>query len=300
MSLRYVSLGVWVFVGLTHLPSAYAQATTHAERPAATVLRSQLTGVGAGEGAAFDRTVRARLDALGVVRTEGAVALDLEETQLAIGCMGETVECLTPIAESQHTPVLVIPSLAQAGSAVVATVLVFDQRDGSIRRGTRQGSASDATGLLAGVDGLLREVFGLPPADPHDAAHTPPDGAPTPATPAPGLAPLPLVLIGVGAAALIAGAIAGGLSIGDASTIQNASPMTTGDVDALASTVSRQNLEATLGDAMLIGGGVVLAAGVIWELAGGREDGSSPLAVAPMVSPTQVGLVVSGTFGGDL
>jgi hypothetical protein len=292
---RYVSWMMWVSVACSPL-AAHAQAPT--ERPAATILRSELTGVSAGEGAAYDRTVRARLDSLGVVRTEGAVALDLEETQLAIGCMGETVECLTPIAESQHTPILVIPSLAQAGSAVVATVLVFDQRDGSIRRGTRQGAASDSSGLLAGVDGLLREVFGLPPADTHDADH---DGGGT-ATPAAssGLAPLPLVLIGVGAAALIGGAIAGGLSIGDASTIQNTSPMTTGDVDALSTTVSRQNLEATLGDALLIGGGVVLVAGVIWELAAGREDGRSPLAVTPLVSPTQVGLAFSGTFGGDL
>jgi hypothetical protein len=64
--------------------------------------------------------------------------------------------------------------------------------------------------------------------------------------------------------------------------------------------LSRQQTEATVADALLIGGGIVAVAGLIWQMAAGNEDGSSPLALSPIVSSTQVGLAVSGSFGGDL
>lgn len=263
--------------------------------PSATVLTTQLTGVDAGEGAAFDRTVRARLDALGVVRTEGAVALDLEQIQLALGCMGETTECLSSVASETQTPIIVVPSLARAGDTVVATVLVFDGRDQSTRRGTRETSATNMSSLLGGVDGLLREVFGLPAAsrsDPGGVSAAPPEAS--------GLSAVPFVVIGIGAAALIAGAIVGGISIGDASTFTSSTNDTRAQVDASLAVLSRQQTEATVADALLIGGGIVVAAGIIWELVAGREDGSSPLALAPIVSSTQVGLALSGSFGGAL
>ena len=289
----------WVVVGcLIAIPVTVSAQT---DLPTATVLRSQLTGIPAGEGAAFDRTLRARLDALGVVRTESAVALDLEETQLAIGCEGETVECLAPIAEAQHTPVLVIPSLAQAGTSVVATVLIFDQRDSSIRRGTRQAPESDASALLGGVEGLLREVFGLPALAASEPDSAPEDLPLQTTRSTPGLAPAPLVIIGVGAASLVAGAIAGGLSIADASTVASAMPASQSDVNTLIDgTLARQRTEATVADALLIGGAIIAAAGIAWELAAGRDDGSSPLALAPMLSGTQIGFALSGSFGGVL
>jgi hypothetical protein len=257
------------------------------------VLRTQVEDVPAGEAAAFDRTLRARLDALGVVRTEGAVALDLEEAQLATGCMGETVECLTPIAEAQGTPLLVVPSLARAGDTTLVTVLVFDQRDGSIRRGVREQTGHELAALLAGVDGLLREVFGLPPAPLSDEA--PVESAPPAAS---GLAPAPIVVIAVGAAALVGGAIAGSLSLSDASAVTSATPATPADVDALDPLVARQNAEALAADVLSIAGGVIAVGGLAWMLAAGRDDGGSPIAVAPIVSPTQVGLALAGRFGG--
>jgi hypothetical protein len=275
------------------LPSAVSAQTE--ERPTATILTSQLTGVEPGEGAAFDRTLRARLDALHVVRTEGAVALDLEQIQLALGCMGETTECLSAVASETGTNLIVVPSLAEAGSTTVATVLVFDARDQSMRRGTRETASGDSAALLGGVEGLLREVFGLP-AEVETVDTTPVE--PPPARP--GLSPVPIVVIVVGAVALIAGAIAGGLSLEDASTYQGLTFHTDADVDAGASLLSRQQTEALVADGLLIGGGVVALAGLIWQMAAGNEDGSSPLALSPVVSSTQVGLVLNGSFGGAL
>ncbi len=267
------------------------------ELPTATILTAQRTGVEAGEGAAFDRTLRARIDALDVVRTEGAVALDLEQIQLALGCMGETTECLAGVSEETGTPIIVVPSLAEAGGTVVATVLVYDHRDQSMRRGTREVRQGDTAALLGGVEGLLREVFGLPPiAEGQDDT----TGPTTPA-PARSLAIGPPIVIGIGAAALVAGAIALGLSLADASSFQGMHFSTAAEVDAaLDGLLSRQRAEAFAADALLIGGGVVAAAGIVWMLVAGNDDGSSPLALTPIVGPSEVGLALGGSFGGAL
>lgn len=290
-------LAVWIAVAAVGLGPGRALAQA-SERPTATVLTAQRTGVEAGEGAAFDRTLRARLDGLGVVRTEGAVALDLEQIQLALGCMGETAECLSAIAAETGTPIIVVPSLAEGGGSIVATVLVFDARDQSVRRGTRETPSGNSAALLGGVEGLLREVFGLPPAPVQDDASATDGQEPTPPPARPGLSPVPIVVIGVGAAALIAGAIVGGLSFADADSYRSASVGTSSDVDAALTILSRQQTEATVADALLIGGALVAVAGLVWQMAAGNEDGSSPLAVAPIVSSTQVGLAFSGSFGG--
>ncbi|MFO0684481.1 MAG: hypothetical protein U0234_20675 [Sandaracinus sp.] len=266
------------------------------ERPAATILTTQLTGVEPGEGAAFDRTLRARLDALQVVRTEGAVALDLEQIQLALGCMGETTECLSAVAAETGTPIIVVPSLAAAGSTVVATVLVYDGRDQTMRRGTREVTASDTAALLGGVEGLLREVFGLPPVAEHEA-----DEPPTTPAASHSLSIAPPIVIGIGALALLAGAIVGGLSLADASTFQSTRFSTQAEVDAgLDGLLARQRAEAFAADGLLIGGAVVAVAGLVWMLVAGNDDGSSPLALAPIAGPSEVGLALAGTFGGAL
>ena len=275
-----------------------ATASAQVEQPSATVLTAQLTGVEPGEGAAFDRTLRSRLDSLHVVRTEGAVALDLEQIQLALGCMGETIECLTAVASETGTQIVVVPSLARAGERMIATVLVFDARDSSIRRGTRETGAGETSTMLGGVEALLREVFGLPAAAVEHSDVTPPPAPPS--VHHTSLSPVPIVVIAAGGVALIAGAIVGGLSIGDASTYQSLHFDSAADVDAGLSLLSRQQTEAAVADALLIGGAILVVAGLIWELAAGNEDGSSPLALSPIVSSTQVGLALGGSFGGVL
>lgn len=266
------------------------------ERPTATILTTQLTGVEPGEGAAFDRTLRARLDALQVVRTEGAVALDLEQIQLALGCMGETTECLSAVATETGTPIIVVPSLAAAGRTVVATVLVYDERDRTMRRGTREVTASDTAALLGGVEGLLREVFGLPPVAEHEG-----DEPPTTPAASHSLSIAPPIVIGIGALALLAGAIVGGLSLADASTFQSTRFSTQAEVDAgLDGLLARQRAEAFAADGLLIGGAVVAVAGLVWMLVAGNDDGSSPLALTPIAGPSDVGLALAGTFGGAL
>lgn len=263
----------------------------------ATILQSQRTGVAEGLGAAFDRTLRSRLDALHVVDTAGAVALDLEQIQLALGCMGETTECLSGVATETGVTIVLVPSLAQAGATTQATVLLFDSRDSTMRRAVREATGDDAEAqLLAGTEGLLRELFGLPAVSVEDE----PDVVPTPTQPAVALSPVPFVLIGAGAAALVGGIIAGVLSTSDADAYARARPTTNAEVDAMLSLFSRAETEALAANVLYVAGGLLVAAGVVWELAAGREDGSSPLSLAPSVGPGSVGLALGGSFGGDL
>lgn len=274
------------------VPAASAQG----ERPAATVLVTQRTGVDEGTGAAFDRTLRARLDALEVVAVGGAVALDLEQIQLALGCLGETTACLSQVATETEAVIVVVPSLAQAGDTLLATILVFDARDGSLRRTTREAEGRGATETLLGaVEGMLREAFGLPAVEQITASEV--GDPPTPVTPParPGLSPAPIVVLSVGVLSLLGGAIAGGLYFADASAY--AQPITTAEQrDALDAIRERGNAEGLAATILSIGGGVLAAGGLVWLLLGGREDFSSPLAVTPMFSPDGAQIVLSGRF----
>ncbi len=282
-------------LAVTTASTALAQGTP----VTATILQSQRTGVTEGVGAAFDRTLRSRLDALHVVDTAGAVALDLEQIQLALGCMGETAECLSAVAAETGVTIVIVPSLAQAGSTTQATVLLFDSRDSTLRRAVREARGDDASSqLLAGAEGLLRELFHLPAStavvrEDHDGM-TPPPPADA------GLSPVPFVVIGVGAAGLIGGIIASVLSSGDADTYASGTSDTPEHIDAFLSALDRAQSEALAANVLYIAGGLLVAAGVVWELAAGREDGSSPLALAPSVGPGSVGLALSGSFGGAL
>ena len=144
---------------------------------------------------------------------------------------------------------------------------------------------------------LARELWDLPAVTPErDDDVVPPPAA------TPGLSPWPFVLVGVGGAALIGGAVALGLGFSDRDAYA-AAPQPTNDTeaDALAARLSRAQTELLAGSVLCIGGGVIASVGIGWALGAGRDDGSSPLAVLPIVSPDGVGLVVAGSLpGGSL
>ncbi|MBX3275439.1 MAG: hypothetical protein KF729_34585 [Sandaracinaceae bacterium] len=94
----------------------------------------------------------------------------------------------------------------------------------------------------------------------------------------------PWVILGVGGAALIAGAITGGLALGAASTLRS-------ECDAMGQCLPQVNLQARrdearamalVGDFLLFGGGLVAATGLILGLVFGlgRSDQSAPRASA--------------------
>ncbi len=258
------------------------------DAPRAAVLRTSGGGDAAG---AYDRLLRERMQSLEAARIEAGVELDLEQVQLALGCMGETAQCLGAVASELHVDLVISPSLAEVDGEWMAAATLFDARTNEVRRAVRRGPS--AASLLGSAESLLRELFGLPPAatGSHDAG----EGTGSAAPPAPGVSPAPIVLIAVGGAALIAGAISAGLGAADAGAYTSAAPMTSAEVDRAEATLSRAQTEYLVGDILLAGGAALAIGGVVWLLAAGREDGSS-LALVPSVGPTTAGLAVSGGF----
>lgn len=276
------------------------------DAPTASVLATATSdGVRAGFSGAVDRMVRARLDSLGVVRVQGSVALDIAEVQLALGCVGETPECLGQAAQQIGVQVLILPNLDRAGDELVLGVARFDAASGSLRRTIRRGAGEDAeTQILDAIESLLRELFELPALpepdtsvveeDTHDDAHET-----TPVTPASGPdLVLPGVTIGVGAAALIAGIATGVAFLGE----QDAYALAAQTADDVAERASHRRTADDLAlatNVLFIGGGVIAAAGVAWlvvELvtAGDASSASREAMVTPLIGPQTLGLSVSG------
>ena len=290
-------------------------ATTSAqdEPPAASLLRtSTAEGVRGGYGGAIDRIVRTRLDSLDVVRIRGSVALDVSEVQLALGCVGETPECLGQVAEQLSVDVLLLPNLDRAGDELILSVAAFRVSSGDLTRVVRRASGDDAeTQLLDAVDGLLRELFGLPPVEPDEArehgdghgeqgdtvgdGEIAPDLTPPPAEPA---IAGPAIVMGVGAAAMIGGVVTGVLFLDEEEGYREV-PQSAADVaDRDAHRESAETLALTT-NILFIAGGAVAAAGVVWlvvELAGGGGSGESETVLAPWVGPQTAGLSLSGSL----
>lgn len=273
-----------------------ASAQAAESRPSASILRA--AGADAEATASLDRLLRERLDSLDVVRLERAVELDLEQVQLALGCMGETEPCLRAVAEQLSSDIVLSPSLTRAGEAWVVSVTLFDARESAVRRVARRDATVSA--VLGDAESLLRELFGLPPV----ATSSHGDGVLGSGTPrppsAPGLSPWPFVLIGVGAAAIIGGSVAGGLAAADQGAYESSRPMTAMQVDETLSLLSRAQSEALAANILWVTGAAFAVGGLIWLLVAGNDDSSSPIALMPGVGPEGASLSLAGRFEGAL
>ena len=292
--------------------------------PSASVLATATSdGVRTGFAGPVDRIVRARLDALGVVRVHGSVALDIADVQLALGCVGETPECLGQAAQQIGVDILILPNLDRAGGDLVLSIARFDAASGALRRAVRHARGEDAeTEILETVEPALRELFDLPPPEPEqvaravqtnatgdDAQHASPAGATPDEEPArddadaevvaagPDLT-LPIVSLGVGGAALVAGIVTGVLfaTERDAYAVP---PQTVQDVADRASHRSNAESLALATDVLLAVGGAVTVAGVAWLaltlFAGG--DHAAPedrVTLTPILGPRVAGLSLRG------
>lgn len=262
--------------------------------PAAAVLETEASGVAAETAGAVNRMIRARLDGLGVVRTSSGVALDLAEVQLALGCVGETPECLAPVANELSVQLLLIPHLDEADGRLILTIARFDRERGTIERVVRQTSGERArTELLDAIEGQLRELFGLPPP-----TEAPPDDTPQPRPP-PSSAPSagPFVVMGVGVAALAVGIGLGVAALGAQDEYAALpEPQSRADAADAAAVYARWESLAIGADVLFVVGGVAAAGGLAWLLAEVLGSSGGETAVAPLLGPGVAGLSVSGTW----
>ena len=212
-------------------------------------------------------------------------------------------------------------SVSRAGSETVAEIAVFDRRNGGntqrvVRRATGQ---SAETRILDGVDGMLRELFGLPPARPGEITTLPetpggvsPTGAAASSSHVDGGARasqgpslVPFIVLGAGAAALTVGAIFGALSNGSESDYAAARTSTMAEVNHANELLDKAKSQALIANVFLVSGGAIMAAGALLlgvELWGGSETAqtraSSALVATPVLRPDGAGLILSGALGG--
>jgi hypothetical protein len=269
------------------------------EHPSASLLSTAASpGVGEGLSGAVDRLLRSRIDRLDVVDVQGSVALDVAEVQLALGCVGETAECLSQVAEQIGVEVLILPNLDRVGEEVVLSVGRFDARDGQLRRVVRRARGEQAeTEILDAIEGALRELFDLPipeedPVELDELEPPPPVVAPPP--PGPDLA-LPAVTLGTGIAVLGAAIVTGILFQGeaDAYAMPPASP---GEVAEREGHRRSADELALATNVLAITGGAIAAAGAAWlliELVGGG-GGEERARVTPLVGRDVAGISISG------
>lgn len=287
--LRFLLLGS----ALVLIAPTFARAQ---DRPRASLLATAASpGVGEGLSGAVDRLLRSRIDRLGVLNVQGSVALDIAEVQLALGCVGETAECLSPVAEQVGVEVLILPNLDRAAEEVVLSIGRFDARDGQLRRVVRRVRGEQAeTELLDSIEGALRELFDLPMPEEDSIALD--EIEPPPVTPPPGPdLTLPAVTLGAGAAVLGAAIVTGVLFQAEADAYA-LPPETEADVAERQEHRRSADDLALATNVLAIAGGVIAGAGAVWllvELLGGSA-GAEQARVTPLFGRDVAGIAVSG------
>lgn len=121
---------------------------------------------------ATGRLIRVEVDRAGVVDTEGTPALYLDDLQMALGCLGETPECLTVVAAELNVRRLVYASLTRSDRRLLLTLVYFDGSEAHLVTRGVEAPAPDAA-ILDAVPAMVRDVFGLAPlpeVDPRDVA----------------------------------------------------------------------------------------------------------------------------------
>ncbi len=274
----------------------------------AAMLETGSAGSGSADvGRAFDRLARSRLEALAPVAVDAAPPLPLADLQLAVGCVGESVECLSAVARRVGVQIMVVPSVESSGGQYVASFIRFDVEDGAIRRVTRRALSEGE--LLDQVEPMLRELFDLPatvePANAEGADHgTDVDAASEPtedptvapdatSAPSPGFPVGPALVAGAGLLAIVGGTISGAISDGAENAYLATDTSSRDGVDAARAHLDEAETAATVANVLMGVGGAVMVGAAIWWLVGA----DSPFGV----SGSRDGLAVTfeGTWGGD-
>lgn len=261
---------------------------------------------------ALTRVVSARADTLGVIRLSGTPALGLEDLQLALGCIGETTECLTSVADQLEVDALLVPSVERSGETFIVSVLHFDKRQQRARRAARRSPVSSGDdAVLGGVEPILRELFGLPEAtddgslDLHvDTGASTSSGATSGHTTAsggqhasePDFPLVPIVVAGAGVVLVAAGVVFGVLSMDSQSNFASATLDSEASVDAAIDAHDRASWQAVTADVFLAAGAVAIVTGAVLFLVdelGGDEEPT--VAVSPYVGPNGFGVGLSGS-----
>lgn len=198
--------------------------------------------------------IRRELLALGVAELGPTPPLVLRDLQLAVGCLSESAECWSKVAEELGAEVLLVPSLREASSDLVLEIAVFDRHSGGdARRVLKLASGSERAALvLEEINAMLRALFLLP-------ALSPPPRAPLALTASVGpasarplvLSPLPWLV--AGALSLTGGIVLGALAGAAQSDYAALDVRSSADVDRAIALKETAGGRATAANAFFVG-----------------------------------------------
>ena len=296
------------WLGLVVTPSAEAQGQAD-ERPSAVVLQTTSGADLRDLAQATGRLIRVEVDRAQVVLTAGTPALYLEDLQMALGCLGETPECLTVVAQELGVSRLVYGSLERSGARLLLTVAYFDGPQVRVVTRGVEAPAPDAA-ILDTIPPLVREVFGLSPlpteaptvvAAPQQA--TPPVARPTPSPREPrspqGVRAGAYVSAGVALASLGAFVYAGTQHRAAEDDYRSATTDTPADVDAALGERERAiRLGRAATSMAAVAGASAVSAVVCGILARKRSQRRDEPAVSAsvLIGPRVVGLSIGGSL----
>jgi hypothetical protein len=257
---------------------------------------------------ALDPVVLGELQEIDGVTVSARPPLDLQATQLALDCIGETSTCLRTVAEQAVADVVLSPSIDRAGEETVVTLLYFDARgEGGLETATRRHTGPDVErAALDAVPAMLRELFGgaetLPAVEPASPAARPTlsesdFGLEEPRTSQSAFPPVPVAITAAGVVVLGVGVAFGLMSNATEDEYGNAPvPITEAEVIAVNDTFDRAETQATIANIGYGVGGAAIALGVtLWILELSDDDGEREGAFfSPRLTPEQVGLTLHG------
>jgi hypothetical protein len=254
--------------------------------------------------ATLDGVVLAALGDVAHLKVTTRPPLDLPATQLALDCVGETNACMREVVERAATESLIAPSIERVSGELVMTLLHFDARgDGSLRSVARRHGGEEAErAALDALPSMVRELYGI----------AEPEGETAPPSPAPEMDPgpddraldksyfpaAPVAITAAGVALVGAGAVFGLMMKATQDEFakivieDEASAEAAGDKRDVART------QATLANVGFGVGAAVIAVGVAMWIVELSDDGEQHARIAPRFGPGEVGLAVSGRFGG--
>lgn len=263
-------------------------ATTAHAQPTAALIQTQASQDEEG----LARVVRGRTQRLDVVEFTAAPALKLEDIQLMVGCLNNSVECYRSFAAQLEVDTLLIPSVESTGTDSIITVAFFDGDE--IRQASRHAESGESESLIASIDGLLRELFDLPALEPDGPVDAPRPETPTSTTEVvETLSPVGPIVGGVGIAVLAA-ALGVGVAANNAEDDYRAASVSTVDeIDAALNIRSEAQTKARAANALLGVGLAALAAGVVLTVV--LRDKSN-VRVGAAVAPGAAAVTVGGTL----
>ncbi len=286
---------VLVILALLLWPGAVRAQSVAVATPAAS---EGVPGGLAGAVSEIARQVVADAEGLSLV---GAADLSITDLQLARGCIGETPECLRPIAADLSADVLLIPRIDSA-SGYVLTLLTYRATEDAITRVVRRGEEET---LMDGLPAQVREALGLPPLEesvpdePEEEVVVQDEVTPQPREGA-GLGIGPWILSGAGLVALGVGVGLGAAATSAQSEYEETVVVTTSDADRARDAYDRASGMSLGANILFAAGGALVVGGVIWLVAamlGGDDEAAEEedeLTVTPTASTSSFGVALQG------